>query len=622
MAHIPNFGASPLRVASDIGGVILESFRNADESSDDFSSTSSLVPGALEGLAALSTEYEIWLISYCGLTTETKTRAVLLSNGVAAIVPEERWCFVRDRKEKVTVMRANEVSLLVDDRGDIVSLCHANYQRAIIFRQETDGGRGWPGIPTAVAAALSSPVPDPRFAYDDFLMVQRQRGMEDRAAKRAAAGPTAANVAAPSSKKSVPEHVPESFVNRVCFLGTGSGLPTRMRGASATVMCFADNSQWLFDCGEGTQVQFGRSSKAGKALKEALPGALVAEGISMGSITRIFITHLHGDHVFGLPGLLLTLSAQRFAGGAENESDEEDDGAFRPFNEDTEYLEIVGPAGLANFLRVALVSSDAGHLRFRYRVSELVAADDPEPIYPPAFGTGPASVTLHVSEASPRALRPDADGATTIAPGVLAARIDHRVTCYGFSVTESERLGALDAIRASELGVRGKEFGLLKGGKDVTLADGRVVRSVDCVNPPTPGRVIIHLGDCLDNSALARAARGSSPCPLIARARAEGRTVALVVHEATFCDSRGTDAIRKGHCTARHAAAYAAEAGAETLCLTHLSQRYLPRSYGADAAAIIDEIEEEARAELRARGAHPCAVRCVEDFEAVSAATS
>jgi ribonuclease BN (tRNA processing enzyme) len=144
-----------------------------------------------------------------------------------------------------------------------------------------------------------------------------------------------------------------------------------------------------------------------------------------------------------------------------------------------------------------------------------------------------------------------------------------------------------------------------------------VVRSAVCVLPPTPGRVIIHLGDCLDNSALARAARGSGPCPLIARAHAEGRAVALVVHEATFCDSHGTDAIRKGHCTARHASAYAAEARAEVLCLTHLSQRYLPRSSGADAAAVIEVIEEEARDELRARAAAPCAVRCVEDFEAV-----
>jgi ribonuclease Z len=219
-------------------------------------------------------------------------------------------------------------------------------------------------------------------------------------------------------------------------------------------------------------------------------------------------------------------------------------------------------------------------------------------------------------------LRPDSDGATTIAPGVLAAPIDHRVTCYGFSVTEADKAGALDAQRATELGVVGKDLRLLKdlkAGKDVTLSDGRTVRSADCLLPPSPGRVIIHLGDCIDNSAPARAARGSGPCPLLTRASREGRSVALIVHEATFCDALVSQALPKGHCTARHAAAYAAEARADVLCLTHLSQRYLPRSHGPDAAAEIDALEGEARAELAARGASFCTVRCVEDFEAINA---
>jgi ribonuclease Z len=614
----------PIRIASDIGGVLLEGVKDASTTDgEDYGAHSALISGALDGLRTLSAEYEVWLLSYCGEHMEAKTRAALQAFGVADIVPEERWRFTRTRPEKTVVMRAENISLLVDDRGDIVGSCHLNYLRAVLFLEEKNGGTGWPGILHLVRAALAAPIPNPQIALDAFTEARK------RLQKPSAAAALSAPASKPPKASAAPAPEPQRrFLKSVSFLGTGSGLPTRHRSASATVMSFADNAQWLFDCGEGTQVQFGRSGKEGKALAEALPGICVAQGVSMGSVTRIFITHLHGDHVFGLPGFILTLAGQW---GAAHANDEEDwDGAgddqpptFQPFNDDTEFLEIVGPVGLAAFLRCALVSSDSRHFGFRYRVSEILGSADVEPVYPPAFSPGcHPSTTLHFSEAPPRVLRPDSDGATTIAPGVLAAPIDHRVTCYGFSVTEADKAGALDAQRATELGVVGKDLRLLKdlkAGKDVTLSDGRTVRSSDCVLPPSPGRVIIHLGDCIDNSASARAARGSGPCPLVTRASREGRSVALVVHEATFCDALVSQALPKGHCTARHAAAYAAEARAEVLCLTHLSQRYLPRSHGPDAAAEIDALEGEARAELAARGASSCTVRCVEDFEAINA---
>lgn len=609
--------AHPLRIATDIGGVLIES-ANAGE---DFDARSALISGALDGLHALSAEYEVWLLSYCVEHVEAKSRALLRAFGIADIVPEERWRFTRTRPEKTVVMREENIALLIDNNGDIVGSCHLNYLRAVLFLEVKSGGTGWLGIPDLVRAALAAPIPNPQIALDAFKDARQRL---QRSSKAAASS-------APKPPKAIAAPIPEPqrrFLKSVTFLGTGSGLPTRQRSASATVMSFADNAQWLFDCGEGTQVQFGRSGKEGKALAEALPGTCVAQGVSMGCVTRIFITHLHGDHVFGLPGFVLTLAGQWGAAHANDEEDWDDSSddqlpSFQPFNDDTEFLEIVGPVGLAAFLRCALVSSDSGHFGFRYRVSEILGSTDIEPLYPPPFcpGCHPSSA-LHFSEAPPRVLRPDSDGATAIAPGVLAAPIDHRVTCYGFSVTEADKAGALDAQRATELGVVGKDLRLLKdlkAGKDVTLSDGRTVRSSDCVLPPSPGRVIIHLGDCIDNSAAARAARGSGPCPLLTRASREGRTVALIVHEATFCDALVLQALPKGHCTARHAAAYAAEARAEVLCLTHLSQRYLPRSHGPDAAAEIDALEGEARAELAARGQSSCIVRCVEDFEAINA---
>ena len=77
---------------------------------------------------------------------------------------------------------------------------------------------------------------------------------------------------------------------QVTFLGTSSGVPTRARNVSAVALRLSQRSEmWLFDCGEGTQHQFLRSD------------------LRLSQLRRVFITHMHGDHVFGLPGLLASL---------------------------------------------------------------------------------------------------------------------------------------------------------------------------------------------------------------------------------------------------------------------------------------------------------------------------
>jgi len=84
-------------------------------------------------------------------------------------------------------------------------------------------------------------------------------------------------------------------MTKVIFLGTSAQIPTAKRNHSA-ILITHDKENILVDCGEGTQRQFKRAR------------------INMGKITKILITHIHGDHIFGLPGLLSTLNFQEYIG--------------------------------------------------------------------------------------------------------------------------------------------------------------------------------------------------------------------------------------------------------------------------------------------------------------------
>ena len=82
----------------------------------------------------------------------------------------------------------------------------------------------------------------------------------------------------------------------VTFLGTGAGMPSKTRNTSSIILNLRNEGEdyWMFDCGEATQHQ------------------LLHTSIKPAKINRIFITHLHGDHIFGLPGFL---SSRSFLGG-------------------------------------------------------------------------------------------------------------------------------------------------------------------------------------------------------------------------------------------------------------------------------------------------------------------
>lgn len=239
-----------------------------------------------------------------------------------------------------------------------------------------------------------------------------------------------------------------------------------------------------------------------------------------------------------------------------------------------------------------------------------------------ALGSDATTAPLLDYEAPVRLLYPNARGVfedillcgsstgTGTTPRLDAAPLVHRVQSIGYVLTEAPRPGALDAGRAAAFGVRGKDLGRLKAGEDVPgrhPGDGSpcVVRALDCVGAPTPGRRLLLLGDTCDSAGV---------LPL-------GRGFSAIVHESTFDDASAALALPRGHSTARMAGAFAAAAGAELLVLTHFSQvrvhrqcwqcflravtrhdpppsplqRFRPGSKDAAAAAVMEGLVRQAR---------------------------
>jgi hypothetical protein len=108
------------KIASDIGGVLLQSKFAADGDTADHEAEATWLDGALEGLRGLTATHTVYLLSFCGKKTEMATRERLLAAGVAEWLPEERWLFCRDRKHKPRLMAEHGIQLLIDDRGDII----------------------------------------------------------------------------------------------------------------------------------------------------------------------------------------------------------------------------------------------------------------------------------------------------------------------------------------------------------------------------------------------------------------------------------------------------------------------------------------------------------------------
>jgi ribonuclease Z len=225
---------------------------------------------------------------------------------------------------------------------------------------------------------------------------------------------------------------------RIVPLGTSAGRPTLQRGASALAIA-AEGSWVMCDCGEGAQL------------------AALRAGLSLSRLDAVLITHLHGDHFNGLPGLLGTLGLE---------------GRQRP-------LVVAGPEGITGVLE---------HLA---RAGSL--------------GTGDMEVRVFEQEGNGGEVR--IAGSQFI---VDSRPLEHRVQTYGYRVALPDRPGNLDVEKADAAGVpRGPLLAELKAGHAVTLRDGRIVSPDGLVGPTQRGAAVAYALDTIPCRSAVALARGA-----------------------------------------------------------------------------------------------------------------
>lgn len=228
---------------------------------------------------------------------------------------------------------------------------------------------------------------------------------------------------------------------QVTFLGTSSGVPTRARNVSAVALRLPQRSElWLLDCGEATQHQFLRSD------------------LRVSQLSRIFITHMHGDHVFGLPGLLASLGLAGTCSG----------------------VDLYGPDPLRDYLEGVLRTSSTriGYPLRTHRVKEAARS-----------------------------------GAVLLDDGDLQVRcapLTHRVPAFAYRVDQKPRAGRFDVERARALGIPpGPIYAELKAGRAVTLDDGRIINGASLCGPERPGASVVYCTDTVFSEAAVELAAGA-----------------------------------------------------------------------------------------------------------------
>ena len=217
----------------------------------------------------------------------------------------------------------------------------------------------------------------------------------------------------------------------LCLLGTGGMMPLPYRWLTSLMLRY-NGSSLLIDCGEGTQI----------AIRE--------KGWSFRPIDIICITHFHGDHISGLPGILLAMS-----------------------NSDrTEPLTMIGPKGLERVVKALRVI--APELPFEIKFIELTEPQQ--------------QIRLHGYV-------------------IDAFKVNHRVTCYGYSIS-IERAGMFEVDKAKQNDVPMRFWSRLQKGETIE-SDGRVYFPELVLGPARKGLKVTYTTDTRPTDSIVRNAKDS-----------------------------------------------------------------------------------------------------------------
>lgn len=213
---------------------------------------------------------------------------------------------------------------------------------------------------------------------------------------------------------------------KLTFLGTSAGSPTAERNVSSIMLDLRQERGrlWLFDCGEATQMQMQKAK------------------FSLAKLEMIFLTHLHGDHLFGLPGVLTTRSLM------QNQSP----------------LTLVGPKGIKQFIQTVI---DISYSWLTYPLNIIELEQDGLVFEDNKFR-------------------------------VEAKLLAHRVPCFGYRIIEKDLPASLniDKLKKDNIHI-GSFYRDLKEGRTVTLEDGRIIHGKDYLETIRKGKKIAILGDTI-----------------------------------------------------------------------------------------------------------------------------
>ncbi len=280
---------------------------------------------------------------------------------------------------------------------------------------------------------------------------------------------------------------------KITFLGTSDQIPSSSRNHTSILLTY-EGENILIDCGEGTQRQFRKA------------------GLNPCKVTRILITHWHGDHVLGLPGILSTLSLSGY----------------------NKTLFIYGPRGTRRFID-ELLRVFGFKRNYNIEVKEV----------------GPSQVRFDSSESRVKGKFLEMKDFY-----IEAESMEHGIPCNAYNFVKKGQI-RIDKNKLKKYKIKeGKHLAKLKEGKDIEY-NGKKYKAKELTFKDKDKKISIVL-DTKDNNKIVSFVKDSD----------------LFICESSFSDELKEQAIEHLHMTARQAAESAKRGKVEKLILTHISQRY------------------------------------------------